>query len=64
MIATGTRGGAGSKSEEAGLRNKVNGFGVLVLVAKKKRPESSIKSEEGWSQQNETVGCRRRGVNG
>ena len=36
MIATGTRGGAGSRSEEAGLRNKVNGFGVLVLVAKKK----------------------------
>ena len=25
------RGGGGSKSEEAGLRNKVNGFGVLVV---------------------------------
>ena len=28
------------------------------------KPESLIKSKEGWSQQNETVGCRRRGVNG
>ena len=32
MIATDwLRGGGGSKSEEAGLRNKVNGFGVLVV---------------------------------